>query len=219
MWNNLRIEYRMAKLQEYVASIQTSVKALDVAFKNTTRASDVISYINNIRTNISNLQTYLENQLKLASDKYKNINLLEDYKNKITSITMAASILSNSIDVFYNSVTKNPLSNQSDQMENIKKSVEALEDSTKGFVEINIKNKPLDLQQTGLNVPAKDSFSRFQAKLARMRENNAQEILNQHQRQRQHTQGGRRSRRRTRRNCKTYRARKHYRSRHRTRRV
>ena len=225
---------------QYALSIQQSVNDLDGAFKKKNGATAMIFYINSIRTNISNLQTYLEKQLELTSDKYKyfnkNRNLLEDYKNKMTSIKKAASILSNSIDAFYDSGGQKVVSNQSEQIKNIIISSEALKDRTKGFVEFRLQTNGNGTVTTTIfteqepsivnegylgrfNPPhpprspiifdsrGNESIKRSQKKMQRI--------------QQQNTTGGRRSRhRRTRRNCKkTRRVTKHRRSHRGTRRV
>jgi hypothetical protein len=218
---------------DYALSIQQSVNNLDGAFKKTNGASTMIFYINNIRTNISNLQAYLEKQLELASDKYKylntNRNLLPDYINKLISIKMAANILSNSIDEFSNINKRKVLSNQSEQMDNIKKSVKALEDSTKGFVEFGLQTNGNGTVTTTLfteQEPSRviegyvsNSLSPRPPRSPIIFDPRGKGSINRSQKkmqqtQQQNTTGGRRSRRNSK---KTRRSKKHYRRR--TRRV
>ena len=258
MWNNLLIEYRMdaenmpmpvSVPHKYAMLIKNDVEKLNDTFNNRTdTAEGTRLFIENINTNIDKLKEYLENQLKLTSNKYKYLNKnrasLQGNINKLKAIEVAASNLSNSINKLSklpsntSIASKNLFIIMKSNIESIKQDkVEALIDTTKGFTEIvshpngnGTVTTTIFREEQEPSIVNEGYLGRFNPphppRSPIIFDSRGNESIKRSQKkmqriQQQNTTGGRRSRhRRTRRNCKkTRRVTKHRRSHRGTRRV
>ena len=221
MWNNLLIEYRMDAEkgpQEYVALIIADVEALEVVLKNKESIpSTIMSHITKISIDIKALESYLSTELKSASrnrynDSGENQPSFSTHIDKLNKIQMAARNLSISINELSNLVSNTMIAPEElftkmeSMIESIKQNqINALKMAIDGFVKIK---KPT---MTGKFEIVNEYFvnHKLQAQLR------AREKIKEKQKRLgattpKGTTGGRRSRhRRTRRNCKTRRSKKH----------